>query len=193
MRPWLDRWQLSRAVLVAGFFSLATPRVGLGRLWGALKVWTRLARAVGALAPTALYKRRLVTCHRCPFYSRRWGTCGSPLEKGLHDVGCWCLMLAKARYAESTCWLDDTIDGGNTALRSFAGNGWRASGADAPSRNARPQPCCTFVVTVTPASPGAVRGPEAGPGAPSLAQELARQDTENPSGMEDGPRQPRHL
>ena len=153
-RPWLDRFELSRALLVAGIFSLATPRVGFGRLWGAVKAWGRLARDGGALASTALYKRRMAVCWRCPFYSRAWGTCGSPLEKVLRSVGCWCSMRAKARYADSRCWIDDELSTGNGRLHSYAGHGWRANGADSPGWNPQPRKCCPFTVTITRAGTG---------------------------------------
>lgn len=149
--PLRDKIELSHALLMAGIFSLASPREGLGRLWGACKVWIGLARGGGAPASRALYLRRLAVCFRCPFYSRRWGTCGSPLEKVLRQVGCHCYIPAKARYADARCWIDERTSDGDTILASFAGHGWRASGADAPG--SQPRGCEGCSVTVTIASP----------------------------------------
>lgn len=77
--------------------------------------WRRLFGAVKLLmtkqtASEELVKQRLAACQKCPVYYAKLRTCGSPLDKELEGLGCWCSVEAKSSILAATCWGDDHIE-----------------------------------------------------------------------------------
>ena len=104
------KFGISRALLIAAAFSLSHPRTAWPRIRAAFTTWLDFARTP-RMSPFWVYFSRLRTCQRCPFYSRRLQTCGSPLEKDISDVGCFCFMPVKSSYIEATCWYRTATNG----------------------------------------------------------------------------------
>lgn len=105
--------RLSRALLVAAWFSVKTPRAAAGRVRSALATWFRFARDPEGTEFWS-YFRHLRTCYKCPLFYKPLRTCGSPLDKKLDGLGCWCYMPEKAAMAQASCWLDIHAPGNTT-------------------------------------------------------------------------------
>lgn len=59
----------------------------------------------GRRASRSLWRKRMLTCFRCPIFDRRHFRCSSVL--GLTHMGCDCSMPLKAMDADATCWARD--------------------------------------------------------------------------------------
>lgn len=111
-RAFRIKFQLSKALTVAAFFSLSSPRTAYGRFSAAFKVWLKWAQH-STKTPFFIYYQRIRTCHRCPIFYAPLATCGSPLSKDLNEMGCWCHMPTKAAIIDANCWTrEQGIDDG---------------------------------------------------------------------------------
>jgi hypothetical protein len=107
------------ALLVAALFSDITERGTWRKVRAAVTLWFKLIED-GKRVPASKLASRLAICARCPVFYKPLGTCGTPLIRELHDLGCWCRMAEKAKFERAQCWLDENGDGSILA--------WRANG-----------------------------------------------------------------
>lgn len=113
------RAQLFRALLVAAWFSLRSHRQSWPRVKAAVLLWLDWGKTPNR--PNFWqYYRRNKACRKCAIFYKPLGTCGSPLDKNLESLGCWCHCATKSEYRESTCWLDAATNGRHNA-------GWNAA------------------------------------------------------------------
>lgn len=117
------KWRLFKALLVAAAFSDVTSKVGWTRLLAAFQVWFGILESGGKRVSPLEYERRMRVCHSCVLFHKPLLTCGSPLRKDSPELGCWCFMPTKAKFEESTCWLDDN-------LGEDAPHGWKTTKRD---------------------------------------------------------------
>lgn len=126
-----EAYRLSRALFIAGFFGVflgQSMSESVSRMYGALRAWFVIARDRRKPVAPRIYTARLECCAACPFFSARFGTCGSPLKRGMREYGCWCYMPVAARYAGKQCWIDERVFCGDDRISAFAGHGWKANG-----------------------------------------------------------------
>ncbi len=130
--------RLSTALLVAGLFSLTTPRESWPRIAAAFRMWLDWARDPKP-APFWIYVGRYLKCRRCVFFFYPTRTCGSALSKELRRDGCGCNMEVKCSILEADCWareqgVDDSL-GWPDSLRRLSNLEQSRSAAF------RPMPC----------------------------------------------------
>lgn len=99
------------ALLVAACGSDIFSRIAWRRILKAAKVLLLIARGHGQKVSEMEYHRRLRICADCVVWFSPLKTCGSPLRGEAKELGCWCFMPEKARYADSQCWGDEEIKG----------------------------------------------------------------------------------
>jgi len=93
------------AVIVAAAACISSPR----------QSWSRIRAAVVLLSKPyeradfwAVY-RRYRTCRKCPIFYKPLRTCGTPLDKELRGLGCYCSCEVKPGIKSATCWADDNL------------------------------------------------------------------------------------
>lgn len=91
------------AIFVAALFG------GQARIHNAFLALIGILRDGGERVSPEDYSQRMGICEACPIYFSPLKSCGTPLRRDLRPCGCYCYMPVKARYARSTCWIDDAL------------------------------------------------------------------------------------
>ncbi len=110
--------RLSGALLVAGIVSWRSPSLALRKIVAAFNSW----RLFDTQADFWTKYRRYKVCRRCPLFYYPLRTCGTPLQKDLQSLGCYCNMESKVGFEAATCWIDE-----NNASQTY---GWKANGVN---------------------------------------------------------------
>jgi len=110
--------KIIKGLLVAFWFSDKRTKKAWGRIAGFFRQMFQYVFFKDKRASKKLFEQRMSACRACPVFYKRLETCGSPLDKELEGLGCWCALNLKARIKDSTCWMDDKMGDDSK-------NGWR--------------------------------------------------------------------